>query len=65
MLHALPFLQLYQTWQRQQAERAAAAKAGGTGAAVAEAPMAAATRVPGVTDAFYAKLAVALEVRRQ
>ena len=49
-------------WQRQQAERAAVAKAGGAGAAVADASTAAAARVPGVTDAFYAKLAAALEV---
>ena len=65
MLHAIPFLQLYQTWQKQQAERAAAAKAGGGGAAAAGAPTAAAARIPGVTDAFYAKSATALEVRRQ
>ena len=55
-------LQLYQTWQRQQAERAAAAKGSVGGAAAADVSTAAAARVPGVTDAFYHKLATALEV---
>lgn len=59
-------MQIYLTWQKAQTQRAAAAKSSGAaGAFTATRPPAAAARVPGVTDAFYTKLAAALEVQNE
>ncbi len=58
-----PPVQVYQAWQRRQAERSAAASASASGLAQDSGKhQTAATKVPGVTDAFYAKLTLALEV---
>lgn len=53
-------LQIYQIWQKHQAEGAVAARKpdGEKGTTAASTNV----KVPGVTDAFYAKLTVALEV---
>ncbi len=58
-----PPVQVYQAWQRRQTDRAAAAAASASGQAQdSHTHQTAAAKVPGVTDAFYAKLTLALEV---